>query len=221
MLFNAWVCVTNINSSLQDDEAKEMDEDRSDNSDEEEANPLVVPLAEESKPSREHLSKQWFSQDVFEGVNEAEELSDDEEAIAKIKRIKRASERPEGDEDEDMGGVSGIISSNGFLNGTLHSAKEVEKDDFEVVPREGSGSSDSDTSEASDEDSDHGKAEILAYAKKMLRKKSREAIIDESYNRYTFNDVGLPRWFYEDERKHNKPEKPVTKDEVEAMKVCT
>lgn len=203
---------------LQDDDVRGDDEDMSDKSDEDvEANPLVVPLAEASKASKEHLAKEWFSQDIFEGVNDAEELSDDEEVIAKIKKSKKASERVDDeDEDEDMGvGVS--TKGNGYSNGTTHSVPEKENADFEVVPQESSGSSDSDSSE--DSEDDNGKAETLAYAKKMLRKRSRESILDDAYNRYTFNDVGLPRWFNDDERKHNRPEKPITKDEVEAMKV--
>lgn len=63
-------------------------------------------------------------------------------------------------------------------------------------------------------------AEILVLSKKMLRKKKRRDIIDESYNRYTYaedpND--LPRWFYEDERKHIGKIAQVTKEEVEAEK---
>jgi AdoMet-dependent rRNA methyltransferase SPB1 len=202
---------------LQDDDVRGDDEDMSEKSDEDvEANPLVVPLAEASKASKEHLAKEWFSQDIFEGVNDAEELSDDEEVIAKIKKSKKASERVDDeDEDEDMGvGVS--TKGNGYSNGTTHPVPEKENADFEVVPQESSGSSDSDSSDSED---DNGKAETLAYAKKMLRKRSRESILDDAYNRYTFNDVGLPRWFNDDERKHNRPEKPITKDEVEAMKV--
>ncbi|CAM6107003.1 unnamed protein product [Calypogeia fissa] len=65
---------------------------------------------------------------------------------------------------------------------------------------------------------DNAKAETLAYAKKMPRKKSRESILDNAYNRCTFDDDNLPRWFAEDEKKHSQPMKPVTKDDIEAMK---
>ena len=59
------------------------------------------------------------------------------------------------------------------------------------------------------------KAEIRAIAKKMLRKKERLKILNSSYNRYAFEDEGkVPNWFLEDEAKHNKPQKPVTKAEV-------
>ena len=42
-------------------------------------------------------------------------------------------------------------------------------------------------------------------------------MIDASYNRYAFNDDNslLPDWFKEDEAKHNKPELPITKWQVE------
>ena len=49
-----------------------------------------------------------------------------------------------------------------------------------------------------------GKAEVLALAKRMLRRKEKESIIDAAYNRYSSHDVGLPRWFEEDEAKHRR-----------------
>ena len=78
--------------------------------------------------------------------------------------------------------------------------------------------------ESSSDSEDEGynsddKAEIRAIAKKMLRKKERLKILNTSYNRYAFEDEGkVPNWFLEDEAKHNKPQKPVTKAEVLAEK---
>ena len=49
----------------------------------------------------------------------------------------------------------------------------------------------------------------------MLRKKSRLSIFQRSYNRYAFDDLDIaPKWFVDDENQHNKPMKPVTKDEI-------
>lgn len=44
-------------------------------------------------------------------------------------------------------------------------------------------------------------AETRALAKKMLRKKQRSEILDQSYNRYSFHEDPreLPSWFVEDE----------------------
>ena len=53
-------------------------------------------------------------------------------------------------------------------------------------------------------------------AKKMLRKKTRDRMIEDSYNRYTFNDEAseLPSWFVADETKYYRPFVNLTKEEV-------
>ena len=45
-------------------------------------------------------------------------------------------------------------------------------------------------------------AEVLALAKRMLRRREKESIVDAAYNRYAFHDTHLPRWFTDDERRH-------------------
>ncbi|KAI0504841.1 hypothetical protein KFK09_015794 [Dendrobium nobile] len=101
------------------------------------------------------------------------------------------------------------------------SQKAKSQEDFEIVPEESMDTSDDSSSsdeESEEEEDDDTKAEILAYAKKMLRKKQREQILDDAYNKYMFDDVGLPNWFAEEEKRHSQPMKPVTKEEVAAMK---
>jgi AdoMet-dependent rRNA methyltransferase SPB1 len=52
----------------------------------------------------------------------------------------------------------------------------------------------------------------LAIAKNMLRNRSREEIIENSYRGFTFEDHdSLPKWFSEDEKKHNYKKAPITK----------
>jgi AdoMet-dependent rRNA methyltransferase SPB1 len=71
---------------------------------------------------------------------------------------------------------------------------------------------------SSDEDDGYNtdeKAEIRAIAKKMLRKKERLNILKSTYNRYAFNEEDrAPKWFIDDEKQHNVPNKPVTKAEI-------
>lgn len=84
-------------------------------------------------------------------------------------------------------------------------------DDLEVVPEDAPDSgSDSDGSKYGydsevDELSDDTRARILALGKKMVRKKDREELIDDAYNRYAFDDDDVPDWFAEDERRFMKP----------------
>ena len=43
---------------------------------------------------------------------------------------------------------------------------------------------------------------MRALAKRMLRKRSRDELLEGAYNKYAFHDAGLPRWFAEDQRRH-------------------
>jgi len=62
-------------------------------------------------------------------------------------------------------------------------------------------------------------AETLALAKKMLRKKDRDSIIDSTYSKYAFEDQEeAPKWFREDELTHNHLILPITKEEFQAEK---
>ena len=73
--------------------------------------------------------------------------------------------------------------------------------------------------EESDDYNSEEKAEIRVIEKKMLRKKESLKILNSSYNRHSFEDHGkMPKWFLENESKHNKPQKPKTKAEFLAEK---
>lgn len=52
------------------------------------------------------------------------------------------------------------------------------------------------------------------------RNKMREELIDESFNRFAFSEksTDLPSWFADDESKHNKPIKPITREVADAIK---
>lgn len=197
-------------------------EDYSDDSAEDgEANPLVVSLNKEEQPSKEQLTEQWFSQDLFVGFqdncNEEDSDSDMSEGGRDVESFQKSLGKRSCKSDNKSNKESIAIPSESKVLQDNRSGPERDGD-FEIVPAALSGSSDESTSEdESDYDTD-SKAEILAYAKKMLRKKQREEIIDAAYNRYTFDDEGLPEWFAKEEKNHNQPQKPITKEEIEAMK---
>ena len=99
--------------------------------------------------------------------------------------------------------------------------KEEEKKENELLNKKKKRSNDDTSSSDSENDgyNSDDKAEIRAIAKKMLRKKDRIKILNSSYNRYAFEDDGkVPKWFLDEEAKHNKPQKPITKAEVLAEK---
>lgn len=168
-----------------------------------------MPL-EEDVPTQEEITAKWFSQDVFADEDEHEdtEKDDSEDEMQVAKPVVKQPSSPKKN------------TKNSAHEGQLSKAKDSgakAKDDFEIVPAPATDSSDDSSSDESDEDVE-SKAEILAYAKKMLRKKQRETMLDDAYNKYMFHDEGLPKWFADEEKKHFQPIKPVTKEEVAAMK---
>lgn len=152
----------------------------------------------------------WFAQDVFEDEN-IDEDEDEEEMITK---------KPEK-------GKQIKLTTNGTSHANPvsppHPPLEVaalEDQGFEEVPLAGSDSEDSesdDPNEFDDLDED-AKAEVLALAKKFIRKKSKDELIEAAYNRYAFHDQGLPKWFEEDERKFMRPAPQVTAEEIKTAK---
>jgi AdoMet-dependent rRNA methyltransferase SPB1 len=93
-----------------------------------------------------------------------------------------------------------------------------ESSGFEEVPM----SESDDGSDSGEEEfealDDVAKAEVLALAKKFLRKKTKDDIMEAAYNRYAFHDEGLPTWFADDERKFLRPAPQITAEEYKAAK---
>ncbi|KAK3134806.1 hypothetical protein QOZ80_5BG0410950 [Eleusine coracana subsp. coracana] len=188
----------------EDGDDVDMDQDFDEDHQDQEINPLLLPLNEQ-KLTKEQIIEQWYNQDVFmeagTGVTEQSDSEDEREKLQRnLKKVDTGKKEK------------------------LTKAQRFKQSDFEIVPAEpirteGDSSSSSDESDEDDEDLDDvSKAEVLAYAKKMLRKKQREQILDDAYNKNMFDDEGLPTWFVEDEKRHRQPMKPVTREEVAAMK---
>lgn len=63
-------------------------------------------------------------------------------------------------------------------------------------------------------------AEAMALAQSLAKKEtSKSDLVDDSFNKYTFRDTeGLPEWFLDDENKHSRPIRPITKKAAAAIK---
>ncbi|KAL6494818.1 hypothetical protein OROGR_031618 [Orobanche gracilis] len=181
-----------------------------------EANPLVVPL-EENAPSQDEITAQWFSQDVFMDAGDQDGSNkDDSEDEMQMGLLAAGNPSVNGKKTEE-GSTEETIGKSRLQPAQPFGAEE---DGFEIVPAPATDSSDtSSSSDDSDGDDIQTKAEILACAKKMLTKKQREEMLDDAYNKHMFHDdEGMPRWFLDEEKRHRAPIKPVTKEEVAAMR---
>ncbi|KAK4771777.1 hypothetical protein SAY86_013552 [Trapa natans] len=182
--------------SDNDSEKEEADED---------TNPLMVSLNDGAKPSLDEITNKWFSQDIFAEAAEGGDLENSDDSEEEEMQVVQPKDKNSALPDR-------IVKDNRI-------GQAVKKnEEFEIVPVPSTDTSDSSSSDETDDDIET-KAEILACAKMMLQKKQREQILDDAYNKYMFDDDGeLPRWFLDEERKHRQPIKPVTKEEIAAMK---
>lgn len=49
--------------------------------------------------------------------------------------------------------------------------------------------------------------------------KTPQDVVDDGFNKFTFRDTdGLPEWFIDDENKHSRPNRPITKGAAAAIK---
>ena len=183
----------------------DSDRDRGD----QEKNPLMVPFDDEM-PTQEEITNKWFSQDIFAEAVEEGDLEDDSENEMQIDKQEKKISVPKEPKEKAANRTAG--SDRPQIQASKADA------DFEIVPAPATDSSDDSSSDSSDDEDVYKKAEILACAKKMLRKKHREQILDDAYNKYMFDDEGLPEWFLDEEKRHRQPIKPVTKEEIAAMR---
>ena len=116
------------------------------------------------------------------------------------------------DEDDDHLDIETVKYRDMIAKGMGHSNDDSVHKGLEIVQaedpykRHDDRSYDSDSEEYDEDD----KATTLALGTMMLRKSKQKAIVDASYNRYSWNDSkDLPEWFMDDEYRHNKPLPPV------------
>ncbi|NWX51444.1 SPB1 protein, partial [Steatornis caripensis] len=206
---------------------------------EEEENPLLVPL-EEKSVLEERQASLWFGKDAFAGIeDDADEdlelgqsqmLAERQRESQKDKATRKGQKKKVPQEEApaepvpatDAGTDAGKVQDEQSSDDDSSSDEErppapvgrkrgcVEPCGFEVVPIENP------VKRARVLD-----AEGLALGSVIATsKKARRDLIDDSFNRYSFNeDEGeLPEWFTEEEKQHRRKQIPVDRQTVEAYR---
>ncbi|NWU56127.1 SPB1 protein, partial [Dromas ardeola] len=206
---------------------------------EEVENPLLVPL-EEKSVLEERQTSLWFGKDAFAGIeddaDEDLELGQSQMLVEKQRESQRDKATRKGQKKEvppeeapaepppaaDTGPDAGKSQDEQSSDDDSSSDEErpltpvgrkrgrVEPCGFEVVPIEDP------VKKARVLD-----AEGLALGSVIATsKKARRDLIDDSFNRYSFNeDEGeLPEWFTEEEKQHRRKQIPVDRQTVEAYR---
>ncbi|KAI5461072.1 Spb1 C-terminal domain-containing protein [Mariannaea sp. PMI_226] len=208
--------------AAQDDDSSDLDEEDGSSDDEDDETSkkgLITDL--DSSQGANGLSKRattFFNQDIFQGItgiipqpeeSEAEDSAD--EAINKAadaaltqrstqQKMEIDSKKAQVDSDSEMEDD----------NGGFEVVKRDDEDDWDKDNRRPDGRPDIDIITA--------EAMTLAHQLATGQKSSHDAI-DEAWNKHNFRDRdGLPDWFIDDEGKHDKMQKPITKAAAQAIK---
>lgn len=181
----------------------------------------------------------WFQQPMFDGIGDVDDDDSDLEDhdSTKRSRVMTAAHPMDSESDDEPSSEEEAEAGNSARNNRASSRDRASRggggggsdapadSEYEPEPKSfgtghsAKGGSDSDSGEESVDDDGYDsdeKATVMALAPQMIRKKSREELIDAAYNRYAHNDDQsiLPKWFVEDELKHHRPIMPVTKEEA-------
>ncbi|PLN76482.1 AdoMet-dependent rRNA methyltransferase spb1 [Aspergillus taichungensis] len=145
----------------------------------------------------------FFDQDIFQGlgVDDIEDEESEDDAEESWEDIDDHEAKPASKKKKTEDAKKPTQAIDDFSDGELE-----EVDD----PRKGNGQLDIDIITA----------EAMALAQQMAtgEKKSSD-VVDDGFNRYSFRDVdGLPDWFMDDETKHSKPNRPISKAAAAAIK---
>ncbi|RYP76711.1 hypothetical protein DL770_007185 [Monosporascus sp. CRB-9-2] len=212
---------------LEEDSSSESDED-----DSELSKPLITDLDNETSEagSLSKRAKNFFSQDIFqdipgildepepevdgvdaEMVDAAEEekpAAKNQPAVAKEPKKKRTKEKKKVVATEEWSSDSEVDDKGGFEI-AKHSQGQMEEWEDEDQRRPDGKL-----------DIDIITAEAMTLAHQLATgQKSSYDVIDEGFNKYAFKDRdGLPEWFLDDESKHDKPQKPISKAAAAAIK---
>ncbi|KAG8666439.1 AdoMet-dependent rRNA methyltransferase spb1 [Fusarium poae] len=207
----------NDSSDLEEDDSSDDDEGETP------AQGLIRDL--DSSKGANGLSKRatnFFNQDVFQGITgivpeeESAEDSADEEINRDVAAV--VAQQSKARKVETPAAKSVEIKEN-----TLDSDSDMEDNDngFEVVKRNEEDDWDKDQRRADGRlDIDIITAEAMTLAHQLATgQKTTHDAIDDGFNKYAFRDRdGLPDWFVEDESRHDKLQKPISKAAAQAIK---
>ncbi|KAL6924326.1 hypothetical protein ACHAPO_003547 [Fusarium lateritium] len=221
-----WEGLSGEEAEEKNDSSDFEEEDSSDDDDDEGAAPTQGLIRDlDSSKGANGLSKRatnFFSQDVFQGITgivpeeESAEDSADEEinrdaaaVVAQQSKVRKV-ETP-------------TAKSSEIKETTLDSDSDMEDNEngFEVVKRDEEDDWDKDQRRADGRlDIDIITAEAMTLAHQLATgQKTTHDAIDDGFNKYAFRDRdGLPDWFVEDETRHDKLQKPISKAAAQAIK---
>lgn len=208
-------------SDDDDDEELEVDssDDDSDSEEGESGKKLITDLdgQPEEKNGLSKRAKNFFSQGIFAEIPglleepESEEEAQEAELVEAVEELKVT--KKEKKEKKETKGTK--------TKGKKAAEESDDEDDFEVVKNNEDDDWDNvEKKKNGRPDIDIITAEAMTLAHQLATgEKTSYDVIDDGYTKHAFKDRdGLPDWFLDDESKHDKPHKPITKAAAQAIK---
>ncbi|KAK3499192.1 AdoMet-dependent rRNA methyltransferase spb-1 [Neurospora hispaniola] len=206
--------------SDDDDEELEVDssDDDSDSEDGESGKKLITDLdgQPEEKDGLSKRAKNFFSQGIFAEIPGLLEEPESEEEEAQEAELVEAVEdlkvtKKEKKEAKETKAKSKKAAEESDDDEDFEVVKNNEDDDWENVEKK---------KKNGRPDIDIITAEAMTLAHQLATgEKTSYDVIDDGYTKHAFKDRdGLPDWFLDDESKHDKPHKPITKAAAQAIK---
>ncbi|KAM8795155.1 pre-rRNA 2'-O-ribose RNA methyltransferase FTSJ3 [Eudromia elegans] len=218
--------------------AKRVTFEEKEEAEEEEENPLLVPL-EEKSVLKERQTSLWFGKDAFAGI---EDDADEDLELGQSRMLAERQQESRSGRYKAKGKGQKKVPLEGAMTKTETADSDARPDTGEVQDEE---SSDDDSS--SDEERPPTAArrkrtrnesdgfEVVPIEDPVKRarvldaeglalgsviatsKKAKRDLIDNSFNRYSFNEEEgeLPEWFTEEEKQHRRKQIPVDRQTVE------
>ncbi|KAK1754812.1 AdoMet-dependent rRNA methyltransferase spb1 [Echria macrotheca] len=224
-----WEGVSASEKGDSDDEElegfEEEDSDGDSESDNETEHPLLRDL--DNAPSDSNgLSKRatnFFNQGVFKDIpgllDDLEDEEEEEEAEGE-EDVTMADAEPDAAESDSDDGIPSIEEQK-----RRQKVASEEKSEFEVVKR--NKDDEEEDWEEQEKKTKDGRpnieiitAEAMTLAQQLASgQKTSHDLIDDGFNKHALKDRdGLPDWFLDDEHKHDKPHRPITKAAAAAIK---
>ncbi|OGM41521.1 AdoMet-dependent rRNA methyltransferase spb1 [Aspergillus bombycis] len=189
----------------------ESGNEESDNEDSEFGTANATSVAPPKNGTLSNNAALFFDQDIFQGLEDIDDVEDEDEDENENEDSVIEMDEDDNDHTESKDSVSKKQKAKDAKAGTQMVLDSSDEEPEELdEPRKENGQLDIDIITA----------EAMALAQQMAsgEKKSHD-VTDDGFNRYAFRDVdGLPEWFLDDETKHSKPNRPITKAAAAAIK---
>ncbi|KAH8801573.1 AdoMet-dependent rRNA methyltransferase-like protein spb1 [Xylogone sp. PMI_703] len=224
-----WEGFSNSEGEEQSDDDEELEEDSSDEEDDDDETSPKKPLLTElhntgkGKGGLSKRASQFFDQDIFKDIgaldeqDEEEEDEDEDDTLsADLDELDTIREQQASDAKKTQ---PKAISKKALVE-TQEESSDDEDTGFELVKRSIPVNDWEEEDRKSGRDIDIITAEAMTLAHQIATgQKSHQDLVDEGFNKYAFKDRdGLPDWFLDDERKHDKPHRPITAAAAAAIK---